>query len=106
VLAGIVVLAAGVRRAIVTYNQPADAATAWFLAGGVALYMAGLVLLRVVLRTGPLGPRTAVAAVALATVIVGLQFTSEWQITVLTLLTAAGIVVETRSAVRPSDDLG
>jgi low temperature requirement protein LtrA len=107
VLAGIVLLAAGVKRAIVSYNQPADAATAWFLAAGVALYAMGLVSLRFVLHTGSLVMRAALAFVALVTVLVGLRWSPEWQITALTALATLAIVVERDPAViSRSDDPG
>jgi low temperature requirement protein LtrA len=107
VLAGIVLLAAGVKRAIVSYHQPADAATAWFLAAGVALYARGLVSLRFVLHTGSLVMRAALAFVALVTVLVGLRWSPEWQITALTALATLAIVVERDPAViSRSDDPG
>src|SRR5204863_7094600 len=50
-LGGIIVLAAGVKQAVLRYDEPATAATAWFLAAGVAAYVAALVLFRFILRT-------------------------------------------------------
>jgi low temperature requirement protein LtrA len=96
VLGGIIVFAAGMKEAIVDYDEPATAATAWFLAAGVATYVLGLVALRAVLRTGPLGPRLAVAVAAVPTVVIGLQLSPELQIAVLTLVVVAGILAETR----------
>src|SRR5712691_8315463 len=96
VLGGIIVLAAGVKQAIVRYDQPATTATAVFLAGGVAVCVAGLALLRYVLRTGPLSPRLAMAGGASATVIVGTAVSPEAQIVALTLIMSAGIVYESR----------
>src|SRR5205807_9143227 len=54
ILGGIVVIAAGLKLALVHYNQPATGSTAFLLAGGVALYLAGLVLFRWFLHIGPL----------------------------------------------------
>ncbi len=96
VLGGIIVFAAGMKEAVVRYDEPATAATAWFLAAGVATYVLGLVAFRAVLRTGPLAPRLAVAAVAVATVVIGLEISPELQIATLTLVVVAGIVAETR----------
>jgi low temperature requirement protein LtrA len=96
VLGGIIVFAAGMKKAIVDYDEPATAATAWFLAAGVATYVLGLVALRAVLRTGPLGPRLAVAVAAVPTVVIGLHLSPELQIAVLTLVVIAGILAETR----------
>ena len=96
VLGGIIVLAAGVKQAIVRYDQPATTATAVFLAGGVAVCVAGLALLRYVLSTGPLSPRLAMAGGASATVIVGTAVSPEAQVVALTLILSAGIVYEAR----------
>ena len=95
-LGGIIVLAAGVKQAIVRYDQPATTATAVFLAGGVAVCVAGLALLRYVLSTGPLSPRLAMAGGASATVIVGTAVSPEAQVVALTLILSAGIVYEAR----------
>jgi hypothetical protein len=94
VLGGIIVLAAGVNRAVHRYNHPATAATAWFLAAGVAVYVGSLVLLRFILGTGPLRLRLIVAGTALVTVVAGLAVSAEAQLAALALVVAAGIVVE------------
>jgi low temperature requirement protein LtrA len=94
VLGGIIVFAAGMKQAIAEFDRPATLATAWFLAGGVSLYVAGLTLFRYVLQIGPLAPRIGLAALALATVAVGLQVSSEAQIAALAVLLAAGVVFE------------
>jgi low temperature requirement protein LtrA len=100
VLAGIIVLAAGMRRSIEHYNQHATAATAWFLAAGVATYAIGLVLLRFTLSCGPLGPRLFIAAAALGTVVVGLNVSSETQVAALTVIVVAAIAMERRTTRR------
>ena len=51
---------------------------------------------RAVLRTGPLAPRLAVAVVAVPTVVIGLEVSSEVQIAALTLVVVAGILAEER----------
>jgi low temperature requirement protein LtrA len=94
VLGGIIVLAAGVRQAIVSYDHPATPATAWFLAAGTAIYVLGLVLLRYFLRTGSLAPRAILAAAVLVTAVVGVEVSPEAQMAALTLILAAGIVIE------------
>jgi low temperature requirement protein LtrA len=96
VLGGIIVFAAGMKEAIVDYDEPAAAATAWFLAAGVATYVLGLVALRAVLHTGPLGLRLSVAVAAVPTVVIGLEVSPELQIAVLTLVVVAGILAEAR----------
>ena len=95
-LGGIIVFAAGMKEAVVRYDEPASAATAWFLAAGVATYVVGLVALRAVLRTGPLAVRLGVAAVAVPTVAIGLALSPEVQIAALTLVVVVGIVAESR----------
>jgi low temperature requirement protein LtrA len=96
VLGGIVVLAAGMHEAVLRYDEPATAATAWFLAAGVATYVLGLVSFRAVLRTGPLALRLTVAAAAVPTVVIGLKVSPELQIAVLTLVVVASILAEAR----------
>ncbi len=96
VLGGIIVLAAGMKEAVVKYDEPASAPTAWFLAAGVGTYVVGLVAFRAVLRTGPLAPRLAVALAAVATVVIGLEVSPEVQIATLVLVVVAGILAETR----------
>ena len=93
-LGGVIVVAAGVKQAVLAYDQPASAATAWFLATGVAVYVAALVLLRFILRTGPLTPRLVVAGGALLTVVAGLAVSPEAQLAALTLVVGGGIVAE------------
>lgn len=97
VLGGIIVVAAGMTQAIARYDRPATAATAWFLASGVAVYATGLALLRFVLKTGSVWIRVGVGALALTTVVVGLQLSPEAQIAALTLILGVGILVETRT---------
>src|SRR5207248_9138282 len=46
ILVGIVVVAAGMKLAVVAYNEPATVATALFLARCIAAYLLGVVLLR------------------------------------------------------------
>ena len=94
VLTGVVVLAAGMRLSIVRYGHHATTAGAWFLAGGVAAYAAGLALFRVILRTGPPGLRIALCAAAVATAPLGLWVSAEAQIAALTALAAAAIALE------------
>jgi low temperature requirement protein LtrA len=96
VLGGIVVVAAGMEEAIARYDEPATAANAWFLGAGVAVYIAGLVLFRAVLRAGSLAARLAMTGAALVTVVIGLQVSPAVQIAALTLAVGAGIVVEAR----------
>jgi low temperature requirement protein LtrA len=96
VLGGIIVAAAGVKRAVEDYSHRATAATAWFLAVGAAVYLLGLVAFRAILRTGPLQVRVVLAAASLATVPVGLLVTPELQLAALAVIVAVGIAIEPR----------
>jgi low temperature requirement protein LtrA len=99
-LGGVIVVAAGVKQAVLVYGRPAHAATAWFLGAGVAVYLASLAAIRVVLRTGPPTTRLVVAGASLLTVLVGLHVSPEAQIAVLTAVVVAGIVAEADRARR------
>src|SRR5207237_3624363 len=68
VLGGIVLVAAGMKLAVVSYNEPSTLATAVMLAVGVAAYAIGLVLFRLVLDSGRLVFRLLLASLALPTV--------------------------------------
>jgi low temperature requirement protein LtrA len=94
VLGGVIVLAAGVKQAVAHYDQPAGAATAWFLAAGVAVYVAALALVRFILRTGPLTVRLVMSGAALLTFVVGFEISPEAQLAALTLVLVAGITIE------------
>jgi low temperature requirement protein LtrA len=94
VLAGIVVLAAGMKGALAHHAEPASAATAWFIATGVASYVAGLALFRWMLRTGPVAVRVAIAVLALPTALIGTAVAPEAQLAAVAALVVAGIVVE------------
>jgi low temperature requirement protein LtrA len=93
-LGGIIVFAAGVKNAIVQYGEPLSASTAWFLAGGVGCYVAGLALFRLLLGTGPVGARVALAVAVLPTAAVGLAFSPEAQLGVLAAVVVGGVVAE------------
>jgi low temperature requirement protein LtrA len=94
ILAGIVVLAAGVKLAIVRYAQPVTAPAAWFLAAGVGAYVLGLVWFRRLLDIGPLSVRLMIAGLALLTGIVGIAFSPQAQLGALVAILGGGIIVE------------
>ncbi len=100
ILGGIIVLAAGVKLAIVRSAQPAPAPAAWFLAGGVATYVVGLAWFRRLLGTGPLGVRLAVALLTLSTGFVGLAVSPEAQLAVLVAILSGGVLAEPRLSTR------
>ncbi len=94
VLGGIIVFAAGIKNAIEHYGEPLTASTAWFLAGGVACYVAGLALFRRLLEIGPVAPRLAIAVAVLPTAVVGLAVSPEAQLGVLAAVVLGGVVAE------------
>jgi len=102
ILIGIVVLAAGVKLAIVRYAAPVTAPAAWFLAAGVTTYLLGLVWFRWLLRLGPIGVRLISAGLALLTGIVGLVVSPEAQLATLVAILAGGVIVESSWASRPA----
>ncbi len=100
ILGGIIVLAAGVKLAIVRSAQPPLWPAAWFLAGGVATYVVGLVWFRRLLGSGPVGIRLLVALLALSTGFVGLAVSSEAQLAVLVASLGGGVIAEAHLAGR------
>ena len=104
ILEGIVVLAAGVKGATAHFGLPAAASTAWFMAAGVASYLAGLAWFRRILGIAPARVRLACAALALPTAFVGLAVSAQAQLGALAVVVVAGILLEprlTRSAAQP-----
>jgi low temperature requirement protein LtrA len=101
VLLGLVAMAAGVQEAIARAGGPggwslargglADAA---LLAAGAALFLAGDVAIRRVLRTGPVALRVAGAVAALATVAAGVTIGLGAQLALLTAVLAAMLAAE------------
>jgi low temperature requirement protein LtrA len=97
VLLGIVLVAAGVKLAVVHHGGEVTAASPWFLATGAAAYVGGLAWFRWLLRMGPIGMRVGLAAACLATVAVGLAATPELQMGVLAIVLVTGIVADERA---------
>jgi low temperature requirement protein LtrA len=101
VLLGLVAMAAGVQEAIARAGGPggwslargglADAA---LLAAGAALFLAGDVAIRRVLRTGPVALRVAGAVAALATVAAGVTIGLGAQLALLTAVLAVMLAAE------------
>jgi low temperature requirement protein LtrA len=103
ILIGIVVMAAGVKLAVLHHGGEVIAASSWFLAGGAATYVAGLAWFRWMLRMGPIVVRTILAAVCLATVGIGLAFSPEAQMGALVAILVAGVIVDERSLAAPGE---
>jgi low temperature requirement protein LtrA len=94
ILGGIVLVAAGMKLAVVSYDQPATLATAVFLAGGVAAYAIGLAFFRGVLHSGSMIVRLVIAVLALPTIWLGIRFTPVPQIAALVVILIAGIAAD------------
>ena len=100
ILGGIVVIAAGLKLTMVHYDEPATGSTALLLAGGVALYLVGLVLFRWLLHIGHLRIRLLLVVLTLLTAIVGLRVSAVAQIALLLAILIAGITGESRLSAR------
>jgi len=100
VLGGIIVIAAGVKQAVLVYDHPATAATSWFLAAGVAVYVTALALLRLILDTGAVTIRFTMAGAALLTFFAGYEVSPEMQLAALTAILVIGIAAESMSTER------
>ena len=97
VLGGIVLVAAGMKLAVVSYNEPSTLATAVLLAAGVAAYAIGLVLFRLVMDSGRLVFRLLIAILALPTIWLGVGIAPAAQVSALVLIIIAGIAADSRS---------
>jgi low temperature requirement protein LtrA len=93
-LLGIIALAAGLKDAIGHAFDPLDLAHALLLAGGVAAFLAGDILFRRTLRIGPARHRAIAAALALATVPVGLAASAVFQLSVLGIVLGGSLAAE------------
>jgi low temperature requirement protein LtrA len=93
-LGGILVVAAGMKLAVVRYDHPATLATALFLAAGVAVYAVGLVLFRWLLHSGPLAMRLLIAILALPTALIGIGLTPVAQLIALVVILIAGVMAD------------
>jgi low temperature requirement protein LtrA len=94
VLGGIVLTAAGMKLAVVRYQEPATIATALFLAGGVSVYLLGLVAFRWCIRGGSLAVRLALAVLVLPTSFIGLAVSPFAQLVVLVAMLIAGSMLD------------
>ena len=100
ILLGIIALAAGLKHAISHAFDPLDLAHAWLLAGGVAAFLAGDLLFRRTLRIGPARHRAVAAALALATVPVGLAASAVFQLSVLGVVLGGSLAAESAATNR------
>ncbi|MFJ8310447.1 MULTISPECIES: low temperature requirement protein A [unclassified Streptomyces] len=105
-LLGVAVLAAGVKKSIGQLPEHLPAAPAVALAGGVALFLAGNVAFRAVLRINPLRFRVGGAVAALATVPLGTHVSSLAELFALVLVLVAMLLSEARWAPCTRDERG
>jgi low temperature requirement protein LtrA len=101
VLLGLVAMAAGVQETIAHTGGPGgwslaggELSDAVVLAGGAALFLAGDVAIRRVLRTGPVAMRAAGAVAALATTATGVTIGLGAQLALLTAVLIAMLLAE------------
>jgi low temperature requirement protein LtrA len=98
ILLGVVALAAGMKQVVGHAFERLDPGSALALAGGVTLFLCGDALFRRTLAIGRAGPRTAAAALALATVPLGVAVSSLAQLAALVALLACLFAVERRGS--------
>jgi len=89
-VAGVILMAAGVRAIVADPGAPARAAAAWNVAAGVGLYVAGESAFRSILHLGPSWRRAVVVGAVVLTVPVGQWVSGVLQ---LVLVTAAMVVL-------------
>jgi low temperature requirement protein LtrA len=99
-LLGVIALAAGLKDAIGHAFDPLDLAHALLLAGGTALFLASDILFRRTLAIGPGRIRAIAAALALATIPLGLTLSALAQLVALVLVLAGSLAAEP-AALRP-----
>jgi low temperature requirement protein LtrA len=105
-LGGIVLLAAGVKQAVAHIDLPLGASGAWFLAGGVGLFLVGEALFRAQLGISPVLPRAAAGFLALATVPFGVYVAAEAQMVALLAVVVVLLVLEPTGRVRDGAPIG
>jgi low temperature requirement protein LtrA len=93
-LAGIIVLAAGVKQAIGEPWRPGQPAEVIAIAGGVVVYLMGDLVLRRTLRLGPWLPRCVAAVLVAATVGVGLAVSMIVQLVSIAVVLACAFALE------------
>ncbi|MGI5289945.1 low temperature requirement protein A [Nonomuraea polychroma] len=95
-LLGVMVAAAGVHGAVAHPGSPASWQSALALAGGVVMFLAGIVWVRRSLHTLPIGGRLVTAAAVLATMPIGTAVNAGLQLTAVVAVLVAMLVVDRR----------
>ncbi|TMD49417.1 MAG: low temperature requirement protein A [Chloroflexi bacterium] len=96
ILGGVVLIAAGLKLAVVRYNEPSTVAAAVVLAAGVAIYLAGLAIFRWLIHVRSIAIRLVMAGLALLTAFIGLRITPVAQLAALVVVLIAGNIAEAR----------
>jgi low temperature requirement protein LtrA len=96
ILLGVITIAAGVERSIGAVEERLDAGSAGLLAVGVALYLAGDVAFRRVMRIRPIAHRGGAAVAALATMLLGISVAAAVQLVALVAIVVATLATEVR----------
>jgi len=96
ILGGVVLIAAGLKLAVVRYDEPSTVAAAVFLAAGVAIYLAGLAIFRWLIHVRSIAVRLVMTVLALVTAFIGLRITPVAQLAVLVVVLIAGNIAEAR----------
>jgi low temperature requirement protein LtrA len=99
-LLGLIAMAAGVGEAVGHATRPVagPVGAAAVLAAGAALFLAGDVWIRRLLRTGPVALRTAAALLALPTTAIGALVALDVQLIVITVLLVLMLILEWRQS--------
>jgi len=104
-MAGVVGVAAGSRLSLPALTEPTSLAAASLIAGGGALYLAGLALFRAVLRYDDPRPRLVTALLLLAFIPVGRYAGAAQELAGLALMITAMLLIERRwTATRAAAD--
>ncbi|TMD84531.1 MAG: low temperature requirement protein A [Chloroflexi bacterium] len=98
ILGGIVLVAAGLKLAVVRYNEPSTVSAAVFLAAGVAIYLAGLALFRGLIHARRMVGTLLMGFLAILTTFIGLRTTPVVQLAALVVILVVGNVAEIRAA--------
>ncbi|MGH2653897.1 MAG: low temperature requirement protein A [Actinomycetota bacterium] len=96
ILLGVITAAAGVERSIGEATERLDVASGLLLAAGVAMFLGGDVAFRRVMGIRPVGYRAAAAAVALATIALGVAAAAVGQLIGLVAIVVAALAAEAR----------
>lgn len=97
-LLGIAYLATGVKKTLGHLTEHLDTGPALALAGGVALFLAGDVAFRAVLRLYPVRFRAAAAPAALAAALIGVHASAVAELLALVAVLVVMLAVEARAA--------